>query len=163
MDAVCLGYLETFNKYGQSNGYHIKLFVDEQKTNLSFINLIHDYEENNLSDQIYPYNLSLYSLLTNESIIDVIFKEDNLSNIFNDVVHIDKGKRGLYFDKTQINVGEKLFYINDINVLFTFLKWLLLQNNDFDNFDFEIVFLKEKSPLDWLFGEDNNDEIQFSL
>ena len=163
MDAVCLGYLETINKYGQSNGYHIKLFVDEQKTNLSFINLIHDYEENNLSVQIYPNNLSLYSLLTNESIIDLIFKEDNLSNIFNEVIHIDKVKRGLYFEKTQINLGEKLLYINDINVLFTFLKWILLQNNDFDNFDFEIVFLKEKSPLDWLFGQDNNDEIQFSL
>jgi hypothetical protein len=38
------------------------------------------------------------------------------------------------------------------------LKWILLQNNDFDNFDFEIVFLNEKSPIDWLFGEDNIDQ-----
>jgi hypothetical protein len=158
MDALCLGYLETFNKYAQSNGYQIKLFVDEQKTYPSFINLIHDYEENNLSDEIYQNNFLLYNLLANESIVDILFKEDNPINIFNKIQHIDKAKRGLYFEKTQINVGEKLFYINDINVLFTILKWILLQNNDFDNFDFEIVFLNEKSPIDWLLGEDNIDQ-----
>jgi hypothetical protein len=100
----------------------------------------------------------LYNLLANESIVDILFKEDNPINIFNKIQHIDKAKRGLYFEKTQINVGEKLFYINDINVLFTILKWILLQNNDFDNFDFEIVFLNEKSPIDWLLGEDNIDQ-----
>ena len=83
MDALCLGYLETFNKYGQSNGYHIKLFVDEQKTYRSFINLIHDYEENNLSDEIYQNNFSLYSILTNESIIVLYFTWHCINHQFN--------------------------------------------------------------------------------
>ena len=163
MDTVCLGFFETFNKYGQSNGYHIKLFADEQNTNRSFIKLIQNYREGNLSDELSQNKLSLISFLTNENIIDVLFKEDNLINIFSKVEHIDKIKRGLYFDETQINVGEKLFYINDINVLFTFLNWLLIQNGDFDNFDFEIVFLNKKSPIDWLFEQqnDNVEDIEF--